>query len=32
MINLSRPIGDAECDHLVSAVEGFIETCNRLFG
>jgi len=30
MINLSRPIGDAECDHLVSAVEGFVETCNRL--
>lgn len=31
MINLSLPIGDAECDRLVHAVELFIETHNPLF-
>jgi glutamate-1-semialdehyde 2,1-aminomutase len=31
MINLSLPMGDAECDHLVRAVELFIETRNPLF-
>lgn len=30
MINLSLPIGDAECDHLVHAVEGFVESINRM--
>ncbi len=31
MINLSLPIGDAECDRLVHAVEVFIDTRNPLF-
>jgi glutamate-1-semialdehyde 2,1-aminomutase len=31
MINLSLPIGTAECDRLVRAVEVFIETRNPLF-
>lgn len=31
MINLSLPMGDAECDRLVHAVEVFIETRNPLF-
>jgi glutamate-1-semialdehyde 2,1-aminomutase len=31
MINLSLPMGDAECDRLVHAVEVFIETHNPLF-
>ena len=31
MINLSLPLGDAECAHLVHAVETFIETFNPLF-
>ena len=30
MINLSLPIGDAECDRLVRAVEAFTESCNRI--
>ena len=30
MINLSLPIGDAECDRLVRAAEAFIESCNRI--
>ena len=32
MINLSLPIGDTECDHLVHAVEGFVASCNALMG
>jgi glutamate-1-semialdehyde 2,1-aminomutase len=32
MINLSLPIGAAESDLLVHAVEGFVKTCNRLIG
>ena len=31
MINLSLPVGDPECGHLVHAVETFIETFNPLF-
>lgn len=30
MVNLSLPIGDAECDRLVAAVESFVASCNRL--
>jgi glutamate-1-semialdehyde 2,1-aminomutase len=30
MINLSLPIGDAECDQLISAVESFVTTANSL--
>jgi len=30
MINLSLPIGDAECDQLVRAAEAFIKSCNGL--
>ena len=30
MINLSLPIGDAECDRLVHAVEAFVESGNRI--
>jgi glutamate-1-semialdehyde 2,1-aminomutase len=30
MINLSLPIGDAECDRLVQAVEAFVEAGNRI--
>ena len=30
MINLSLPIGDAECDRLVHAAEAFVESCNRI--
>ena len=29
MINLSLPIGDAECDRLVQAAEAFVESSNR---
>ena len=32
MINLSLPIGDAECGQLVHAVEIFVESCNRTIG
>ncbi len=31
MVNLSLPIGDAECDQLVQAVESFVERRNALF-
>jgi glutamate-1-semialdehyde 2,1-aminomutase len=30
MINLSLPVGDAECDHLVRAVQGFVDSCNGM--
>ena len=30
MINLSLPIGDAECDRLVRAAEAFVESCNGI--
>ncbi len=30
MVNLSLPMGDAECDRLVKAVESFVERCNPL--
>ena len=30
MINLSLPVGDAECDRLVHAAEAFVELCNRI--
>jgi glutamate-1-semialdehyde 2,1-aminomutase len=30
MINLSLPIGDAECEKLVDTVEGFVGSCNKL--
>lgn len=30
MVNLSLPIGDAQCDRLVDAVDAFVETGNRL--
>ena len=31
MINLSLPIGDAECDQLLEAVEAFVEARNPVF-
>lgn len=30
MVNLSLPLGDAEGDRLVAAVDAFVESCNRL--
>lgn len=30
MVNLSLPIGDAQCDRLVEAVEAFVESGNRI--
>lgn len=30
MINLSLPIGDAECDQLVHAVDRFVDLCNGI--
>ena len=30
MINLSLPVGDAECDRLVYSVQAFVESCNTI--
>ena len=32
MINLSLPIGDAECERLLHAVQAFIASCNQMLG